>query len=140
MEQVINYRDPSFFREIEFLLAHRLHAKLACDGVLELIFEHLRTPYDNKDVSLLLHLSKQAFDPSFIQLNSISFIETVGAEARNILQIIEKLRFELKLLDNERFEIDFSTLAFYLEFLTETNQKLEEIKLTYEGDLKFLMN
>ena len=141
MEQVINYKDPSFFEEINYLMKHRLHAKLAYDGVLVLLFDNLSLDQiNNTDIELLLNFGKDAFDEEFIQIHSVTYLIKVGEKSKAVLAIIERLRFELRLLDNDGFEIDYATLALYIEFVVQSNEKLKEIELVYQDQLKYLMN
>lgn len=141
MEQVINYKDPSFFEEINYLLKHRLHAKLAYDGVLELLFDNLNIyQIHNTDIELLLNFGKDAFDEELIQVHSVTYLVKVGEKSRAVLEIIERLRFELRLLDNDGFEIDYATFALYIEFIVQSFEKLKEIQLVYQDQLKYLMN
>lgn len=141
MEQVINYKDPSFFEEINYLLKHRLHAKLAYDGVLELLFDNLNIDQiHNTDIEVLLNFGKDAFDEELIQVHSVTYLVKVGEKSTAVLEIIERLRFELRLLDNDGFEIDYATLALYIEFIVQSFEKLKEIQLVYQNQLKYLMN
>lgn len=141
MEQVINYKDPSFFEEIDYLMKHRLHAKLAYDSVLVLLFDNLSLDkMNNTDIELLLNFGKDAFDEELIQIYSVTYLIKVGEKSKAVLAIIERLRFELRLLDNDGFEIDYETLALYIEFIIQSNEKLKEIELVYQDQLKFLMN
>ena len=141
MEQVINYKDPSFFEEINYLMKHRLHAKLAYDGVLVLLFDNLSLDQiNNTDIELLLNFGKDAFDEELIQIHSVTYLIKVGEKSKTVLAIIERLRFELRLLDNDGFEIDYATLALYIEFIVQSNEKLKEIELVYQDQLKYLMN
>ncbi len=141
MEQVINFKDPSFFDEINYLLKHRLHAKLAYDGVLELLFDNLNlNQIHNTDIELLLNFGKDAFDEKLIEIHSVTYLVKVGEKSKAVLEMIERLRFELRLLDNDGFEIDYATLALFIEFIVQSNEKLKEIELVYQDQLKYLMN
>jgi hypothetical protein len=141
MEQLINHRDPSFFEEIDYLLKHRLHAKLAYDGVLELLFDNLtQEQILNTEIRLLLNFGSEAFDEKFIQSHSIQYLIKVGENSRTVLSLLERLRYDLRLLDNDGFEIDYATLALYIEFIVQSNEKLKEIESVYQDQLKYLMN
>lgn len=141
MEQVVNYKDPSFFEEINYLMIHRLHAKLAYDGVLEILFDNLSLDQiNNTDIELLLNFGKDAFDEELIQMHSVSYLIKVGEKSKAVLSIIERLRFELRLLDNNGFEIDYATLALFIDFIVQSYDKLKEIELVYQDELKYLMN
>ena len=141
MEQVINFKDPSFFDEINYLLKHRLHAKLAYDGVLELLFDNLNlNQIHNTDIELLLNFGNDAFDEKLIEIHSVTYLVKVGEKSKAVLEMIERLRFELRLLDNDGFEIDYATLALFIEFIVQSNEKLKEIELVYQDQLKYLMN
>lgn len=141
MERVINYKDPSFFEEVDYLLKHRLHAKLAYDGVLELLFDNLHLDQShNRDTELLLNYGNDAFDRELIEIHSVTYLIKVGEKSRAVLSVIERLRFELRLLHNDGFEIDYATLALFIEFIVQSNEKLKEIELVYQDQLKYLMN
>ena len=141
MEQVINYKDPSFFEEINYLMKHRLHANLAYDCVLELLFDNLSiNQIHNTDIELLLNFGKDAFDEELIQMHSVTYLMKIGQKSKAVLSIIERLRFELRLLDNDGFEIDYATLALFIEFIVQSYDKLKEIELVYQDQLKYLMN
>ena len=141
MEQVINYKDPSFFEEVNYLLKHRLHAKLAYDGVLELLFDNLHLDQiHNTATELLLNYGNDAFDRELIEIHSVTYLIKVGEKSRAVLSVIERLRFELRLLHNDGFEIDYATLALFIEFIVQSNEKLKEIELVYQDQLKYLMN
>jgi hypothetical protein len=141
MEEVINFKDPSFFEEINYLMMHRLHAKLAYDGVLEILFDNLSfNQIHNTDIELLLNFGKDVFDEELIQKHSVTYLEKVGEKSKAVLSVIERLRFELRLLDNDGFEIDYVTLARFMEFIVHSHEKLMEIELVYQDQLKHLMN
>ena len=122
-------------------MKHRLHAKLAYDGVLELLFDNLSLDQiHNTHKELLLNFGKDAFDEELIQIHSVTYLIRLGEKSKAVLAIIERLRFELRLLDNDGFEIDYATLALFIEFIVQSNEKLKELELVYQDQLKYLMN
>ena len=141
MEPQINYRDPNFFKEITYLLKYRLHANLAFNSILESLFERLhKSQWDNINSEVLLSFGKIAFDKDFMNHNSVSYLKRVGPQSRLVLDTVERLRFELRLLEDENFEIEYETIAIYLEFICESYTKLQEMESVYKDGLKYLMN
>lgn len=141
MEQIINHSDPSFFEEINYLLAQRLAAQSAYESVLEMLLEKLESHAKvNTDIGLLLAYGKEAFDEQTMTSSSIEYLRNLGHTSSQVLAIVEKLRYELRLLDNEYFENQYSTLIGYIDFVVQSWNKLKEIEAVYTDELKYLMN
>ena len=141
MEQIINHSDPSFFEEINYLQAQRLAAQSAYEGVLEMLLEKLEGHAKvNTDIGLLLAYGKEAFDEQTMTSSSIEYLRNLGHTSSQVLAIIEKLRYELRLLDNEHFENQYSTLIGFIDFVVQSWNKLKEIEAVYTDELKYLMN
>lgn len=141
MEQIINHSDPCFFEEINYLLTQRLVAKSAYKDVLEMLLEKLESHAKvNTDIGLLLAYGKEAFDEQAIASSSIDYLKNLGHTSSQVLAIIEKLRYELRLLDDEHFENQYSALIGYVDFVVQSWNKLKEIEAVYTEDLKYLMN
>ena len=141
MEQIINHSDPSFFEEINYLLAQRLAAQSAYEGVLEMLLEKLEDHVKvNTDIGLLLAYGKEAFDEQTMTSSSIDYLRNLGHTSSQVLAIIEKLRYELRLLDNEHFENQYSALIGFIDFVVQSWNKLKEIEAVYTDELKYLMN
>lgn len=141
MEQIINHSDPSFFEEINYLLAQRLTAQSAYESVLEMLLEKLEGHAKvNTDIGLLLAYGKEAFDELTMTSSSIEYLRNLGHTSSQVLAIVEKLRYELRLLDNEHFENQYSTLIGFIDFVVQSWNKLKEIEAVYTDELKYLMN
>ena len=141
MEQIINHSDPSFFEEINYLLTQRLAAQSAYEDVLEMLLEKLEGHVKvNTDIGLLLAYGKEAFDEQAMTSYSIDYLRNLGHTSSQVLAIIEKLRYELHLLDNEHFENQYSTLIGFIDFVVQSWNKLKEIEAVYTDELKYLMN
>ena len=141
MEQLINHSDPSFFEEINYLLAQRLAAKSAYEDVLEMLLEKLESHLKvNTDIGLLLAYGKEAFDEQIMTSSSIVYLRNLGHTSSQVLAIIEKLRYELRLLENEHFENQYSALIGFIDFVMQSWNKLKEIEAVYTDELKYLMN
>lgn len=141
MEQLINHSDPSFFEEINYLLAQRLAAQSAYEDVLEMLLEKLESHVKvNTDIGLLLAYGKEAFDEQAMASSSIGYLRNLGHTSSQVLAIIEKLRYELRLLDDEHFENQYSALIGFVDFVIQSWNKLKEIEAVYTDELKYLMN
>ena len=141
MEQIINHSDPSFFEEINYLLTQRLVAKSAYENVLEMLLEKLDSHTKvNTDIGLLLAYAKEAFDEQAMANSSIGYLRNLGHTSYQVLATLEKLRYELRLLDNEHFENQYSALIGYVDFVVQSWNKLKEIEAVYTDELKYLMN
>lgn len=141
MEQIINHSDPSFFEEINYLLTQRLAAQSAYEDVLEMLLEKLESHAKvNTDIGLLLAYGKEAFDEQTMTSSSIEYLKNLGHNSSQVLAIIEKLRYELRLLDDDHFEYKYSVLIGFIDFVVQSWNKLKEIEAVYADELKYLMN
>lgn len=141
MEQIINHSDPSFFEEINYLQAQRLAAQSSYEGVLEMLLEKLEGHVKvNTDIGLLLAYGKEAFDEQTMTSSSIEYLRNLGHTSSKVLAILEKLRYELRLLYDEHFENQYLALIGFIDFVVQSWNKLKEIEAVYAADLKYLMN
>jgi len=109
--------------------------------VLEMLLEKLESHAKvNTDIGLLLAYGKEAFNEQAITSSSIDYLKNLGHTSSQVLAIIEKLRYELRLLDDEHFENQYSALIGYVDFVVQSWNKLKEIEAVYAADLKYLMN
>ena len=119
MEQVINFKNLVFWWD-QLSLEHRLHAKLAYDGHFRIAFDNLNlNQIHNTDIELLLNFQNDAFDEKLIEIHSVTCLVKVGEKSKAVLEMIERLRFEHP-LDNDGFEIDYATLALFIEFVVKS--------------------
>jgi hypothetical protein len=141
VEQIINHSDPSFFEEINYLQAQRLAAQSSYEGVLEMLLEKLEGHVKvNTDIGLLLAYGKEAFDEQTMTSSSIEYLRNLGHTSSKVLAILEKLRYELRLLYDEHFENQYLALIGFIDFVVQSWNKLKEIEAVYAADLKYLMN
>lgn len=141
MAQIINHSDPSFFEEINYLQAQRLAAQRAYEDVLEMLLEKLEGHVKvNTDIGLLLAYGKEAFDEQTMTSSSIEYLRNLGHTSSKVLAILEKLRYELRLLYDEHFENQYLALIGFIDFVVQSWNKLKEIEAVYAADLKYLMN
>jgi hypothetical protein len=139
--QIINHSDPSFFEEINYLQAQRLAAQRAYEDVLEMLLEKLEGHVKvNTDIGLLLAYGKEAFDEQTMTSSSIEYLRNLGHTSSKVLAILEKLRYELRLLYDEHFENQYLALIGFIDFVVQSWNKLKEIEAVYAADLKYLMN
>lgn len=141
MEKLIDYRNPCFFDEVNYLLQHRLHADLAYEAVFRAIVDSSKSSnISNKDIEALLHFGSEVFDTNRLSNHTVAYLRVYGKRSREILNLIERLRFELRLLDDEHFELEYGTLCLYLEFIIAANIKLEELEHVFLHEMKYLSN
>ena len=142
MIPTINLQDPCFYNEVSYVLDCRVSTKLAFEHIVFSIVSKLPGPFknSNNDVQELLFFADSGFNENTIAKHSVFYFEVYGGMARKVLSAVERFRFELRLLDDENFEILYEEVARYLEFLAEVESKLKEIKTTYEEDLLYLSN
>lgn len=105
--------------------------------LLEKLEGHVKV---NTDIGLLLAYGKEAFDEQAMTSSSIDYLRNLGHTSSQVLAIIEKLRYELRLLDNEHFENQYSALIGFIDFVVQSWNKLKEIEAVYTDELKYLMN
>lgn len=105
--------------------------------LLEKLESHVKV---NTDIGLLLAYGKEAFDEQAMTNSSIDYLRNLGHTSSQVLAIIEKLRYELRLLDNEHFENQYSALIGFIDFVVQSWNKLKEIEAVYTDELKYLMN
>ncbi len=116
-------------------------AKTAYEGVLEKLLLKLKSqPKVNTDIGLLLAYGEDAFDEKVMATSSICYLKNIGYTSSKVLATLEKLRFELRLLDDEFFEGQYAMLIVYVDFVVQSWKKLQEIEAVYTDELKYLMN
>lgn len=142
MIPTINLQDPCFYSEVTYVVNRRVSNKLAFEQVVFAILSKLPGPFknSNNDVQELLFFADSGFNENTITKHSVFFFEVYGGMAKNVLNAIERFRFELRLLDDDQFELIYEEVAQYLEFLANVEGKLKDIKSTYEMDLLYLSN
>jgi hypothetical protein len=137
----VNYQDPTFFEEENIILTHRREAEMSFDKIIFLInINQSDSIVNNRQVDQLLKFKRQAFDKKVIQNGLISYFSKVGSWSKTILDLIEKMQYELGLTDDSIFELNQEKVRIYLNFIVESHHKIRELNEAYQSDLKFLMN
>ena len=105
--------------------------------LLEKLEGHVKV---NTDIGLLLAYGKEAFDEQTMTSSSIEYLRNLGHTSSKVLAILEKLRYELRLLYDEHFENQYLALIGFIDFVVQSWNKLKEIEAVYTDELKYLMN
>ena len=138
----LNYKDPTLFDEInlleEIMLPVRLHYSYIIHHfaevlpVEEFLFE--------SDFSKLLDFQNLAFDQVFMMKHSTAYITIASQNITEVSNLIERYRFELRLLDDNVFEECYVRICQFFDLLLEVRLKADALHSTYKGEMNYLSN
>lgn len=138
----LNYKDPTLFDEINLLEEIMLPVRLYYSYVIHHFAEVL--PVEEfrfeSDFSKLLDFQNLAFDQGFMMKHSTAYITIASQNATEVSNLIERYRFELRLLDDIVFEECYVRICEFFDLLVEVRLKVDALHSTYTGEMNYLSN
>ena len=141
MQFEINYNDPSFYSEIEFVERNLEGSFAAYTFVLDR-FKQVGEESESVNIGIpeLLFYQTVVFDKLKLTAHSLVYFEECGQLAQKLTDILSRVRYKFDLFEDQEFNESFECVCQFLELLTQSYSKLKALRRVYEDDLIHLSN